>query len=313
MDFDQFDENDFIGGCILDNDIEEFQRLLPNIMPHELYYFACCENGRFEMLQMLPSNYMLLDSNNRNLLHYACENGHEDIAYHLINVEPQLGTSSDNNGDYPFHLACEGDHIKIAMYLIDIFPQMLHMEPNPNSGSCLNAVLLHPITEESLVLIKQIVSNNPVLLHVPRYTQYPLFQLFSIEQNWHLRNVCLQLFLEYNCPVGLKDDSNKNILSYVIKLNNAELTVAFINRGVNINEQDNHGNSPLHDYYHAATSSLYVERDFAYIPTVINWSLTNKNGESVEKLKNLAVSINHSLGTKRRRNYENLTNKKPVQ
>eukprot|EP00835_Amoeboradix_gromovi_P004477 NODE_350_length_10400_cov_0.385205.p4 type:complete len:315 gc:universal NODE_350_length_10400_cov_0.385205:400-1344(+) len=293
-------ENDFIGQSIIDNDMQQYQRMLPTIVPHEMYYFVCCELGRLEMLKMLPLNFIVLDENNRNMLHYACQFGHIQIVQYLMENEPDLVQSSDNYGDYPFHIACEFGSFAITKFLLMKYPQLLFIDhSDANSGSCLNSILLHRINDESFEIITHMVTNRPDLMQIPRFKQYPIFQLFSIEQSFHFLNKCLTLFLNFNCDLTVKDASGKNILHYALKLNNAELTGEFLKRDVSINEQDADGNSPLHDYYYAAANQSFVERYFSYIPCAINWSLVNKSGDSVEKLKNRAVSISFEPGRKR--------------
>lgn len=292
-------EDDFIGMTIVDDDLEEFKRLLPSIIPHHLYYFSCCEHGRLEMLQLLPPQFLVLDDHSRNMLHYACEFGNDAIVSYLLQYEPMLATSQDNDGDLPFHLACANGHYPIVSFLLMNYPQVLHIDPNQN-GTCLNAILDNPLNKQSFEIIQHMISNRPALLHIPRYSQYPLFQLFCIDHHdFHYCHLCLQLFLKFNCNVNTLDLNNKNILHYVIKLNNPEIVSEFINRGVDINHQDVDGNSPIADYYKASTNLSFVERYFQYIPTPIHWQLTNKHGESVEFLKNRAVSMNHTPGRKR--------------
>ena len=310
MDFEDF-ENDFLAYTIMENDMVEFKRLLPTIMPHYLYYFACCEFGRLEMLQMLPPHYTELSTNDQNLLHYACQFGHHDIVCFLLQVEPQLCFHADSNGDYPFNCACESGNFTIAKELLVRYPDLLNIPlSEPNSiGSCLNSLLLHPIDQTGLDIVSHIVTTKPEYVNIPRYQQYPIFQLFCIDHTFHFRLQLLKLFLDHNCLLTRKDGNGKSVLHYAIKLNNALITCELIKKGLDINEQDFDGNTPLHDYYYAVANQHFIEREFAFIEATINWNSVNKNGDTIHFLKNRAISMNCSIGRKRRNDDMDTSNK----
>ena len=51
-------------------------------------------------------------------LHYACTNGHLNIAQYLIREEHCNPSCENNNGSTPLHYACTNGHLNIAQYLI---------------------------------------------------------------------------------------------------------------------------------------------------------------------------------------------------
>ena len=81
-----------------------------------------CDNGHLNIAQYLireeHCNPSCENNDGETPLHYACDNGHLNIAQYLIREEHCNPSCENNNGDTPLHRACFYNHAHIVQYLL---------------------------------------------------------------------------------------------------------------------------------------------------------------------------------------------------
>eukprot|EP00834_Sanchytrium_tribonematis_P000188 NODE_4_length_77007_cov_1.156642.p28 type:complete len:326 gc:universal NODE_4_length_77007_cov_1.156642:35013-34036(-) len=299
--FYRFQEGDFLGYCIINNDMNEFKRQMPPNIPHFnlcQYLFACSELGRLEMMDLLPRNYSITDEYGYNLLHNACKFGYLEMVKMLLHYQTDLLKSCDNDGVHPTMLACENGHYDIVEYLIEGDPSILSMPIIGEMGSCLNAILSRKIDERSLKLISRMVELEPNLVNIRKYGTYPIIQVFCVENEPRERKEIFKLYTEKGFNLDVTDERGKTLLHFAIKENDLWYVDMLTQAGITLDRQDVDGNTPLHDYYEYSKSQKFCFRKFE---APANWQIQNKHGMTPISLRDFVVSLQSIPGRKRPR------------
>ncbi|RUS76171.1 hypothetical protein EGW08_016083 [Elysia chlorotica] len=209
-----------------ENKLEVLQKLLSETKVKMLIDESDCydnsplhiaaQKGYLDIVQCLLKNGADLDNKNEEEetpLHLAAKHGRTNIVRELIKTDTMIVNDEDENSNTPLHLAAQYGHHKLAKVLLDL-------------GADVSA------RNYNVSIIQAIWSYYPPLtvcvLSVSRnYTTTPLHLASSYG---HARVV--ELLLDWDADVTLRDDWGRNCLGRAIENNHANVAMVIVNSSV---------------------------------------------------------------------------------
>jgi len=194
-----------------------------------------CKKGWLPMVELLlqaQAKVNLAGQNARTPLHYALENGNEEVAIYLLEHGANANIT-DAQGDTSLHVACRKQCIKATQAItsqaginMDVHNKS-HMTP-----------LMYGCQLDDLRLVEMLLRSKAKVRYSP-YLPTPLHVVHSV--------ACARLILDAGADVNTRDDTNCTALHNACGIiNNYDVVQLFIEHSADVNARDKNLSTPLH-------------------------------------------------------------------
>jgi len=242
-----------------------------------LLYASCYD--QIEVMKLLinmKANILAKDSNNMNSLHYASKNGNIAIVELLISKNVKINDQWSKYGKKAIHFAAQSqkNHIEIVDFLLRCGEMVNEKSTNPTSpsGTALHFATFYGYLDLCKFLISKEadkdslnINNYSPIHYATKIECFPVFSyLYSLGANIHSTvkggrhlvhlaaengNIELLEFLLNlggSIDINIKDDKDYSAIHIAVLSGNLKFIKVLLEKGVNVNEMNYNGNTPLH-------------------------------------------------------------------
>ena len=197
-------------------------------------------SGSVELVKYLISrgcDVMDKDNDGWTVLHYACQEGEQELVQYLVENYPILLTMRDKEGQSPFLVVGISGSVELVEYLISKGCDVLD---NDNDGK---TILYTACNENKLELVKYLVEKSGELLTMRQEDGQSPFLVAGLSGSVEL----VKYLLSKGCYVLDKDNNGLTVLHYACKEGNTEVVQYLVENYQDVlTMRDKELSSPFH-------------------------------------------------------------------
>ncbi|KXJ74703.1 hypothetical protein RP20_CCG013108 [Aedes albopictus] len=252
--------------------------------------------GKREMVKILiekyDANYKYANVYGQTPIHLAAEKGNMEIVMMLIDDYAIDVNLQDYFGNTPLHLAAK--HYKWGLVKMLIDKNFKYSENvNINVVNQYGQTLIHLAAEKGNIEILEILIDDYATdVNLQDYFGNTALHLAAEHYNWELVKMLIDKDSKNSANLYILNRQGQTIMHLAAKRGNMEISKMLIDdHAIDVNLQDNHGNTPLHiaaAYLRWELVKILIGKDFK---NSANHRVANKNGQTLIHLTAAAGNI----------------------